>query len=276
MTRPLSAAPAEVGCPFCGGATAVFGAGVVLLRHPATYRCCDVCGSVFVPEPTWLDEAYSSAITALDTGLLERCLQLANVTGSIIAAEGLKGGSFLDFAGGYGTLTRLMRDRGYDFRHHDPLCDNLFAVGHAEDVAGPYALVTAVEVLEHLPDPARQLAEAAAASDVLIVTTQVLPTPAPQPGGWDYYAQETGQHITFATLKGLEALARTWGMKLTSSGRLIHVFHRRPLRARTRALLRREPIAYGVGAVLGEWQRRRGLALTDSRAAARSLEPPAS
>ena len=117
------------GCRLCSAPLEPFADGTVLGSRRVSYVRCTSCRSVFLPDPTWLDEAYSSAISALDVGLLERCIQLANVTTALIAAERLSGGIFLDFAGGYGTLTRLMRDRSLDFRHDDPLCENVFAQG---------------------------------------------------------------------------------------------------------------------------------------------------
>jgi len=259
------------GCPLCGGSATRFADGAVLQRHAVEYLRCCACGTVFLPNPGWLEEAYGEAISALDVGLLERCLQLANVTGAVIAAERRAGGVFLDFAGGFGTLTRLMRDRGHDFRHHDPLCKNVFAGPFEGDVSGRYDLVTAFEVLEHLSDPVAALGPVAATTDLLLITTQVLPEPAPLPGSWDYYAPETGQHITFATVAGLRALATSFGMSLTTSGRLVHALHRRPLKAATRLVLKREWLAYGVGALAGERDRRRGLTVADSRAVLQSL-----
>lgn len=259
-------------CKLCGGSLRPFATGVVLQERTVSYQRCSSCFSIFLPEPDWLDEAYSEAISALDVGLLERCVQLANIANAIVGAERLRGGRFLDFAGGYGTLTRLMRDRGLDFRHLDPLCANIFAVGHEGTLDEHYDLITAFEVLEHLPDPVASLEPVSRASDVLLLTTQVLPQPAPQPGDWDYFAPETGQHVTFYTVAGLRALADRLGMELTSSGRLVHVFHRRPLRRSTRALLRDERLAYVVGAVRSEADRRHGLTLADHAAAASRLE----
>ncbi|HSN06978.1 MAG TPA: class I SAM-dependent methyltransferase, partial [Candidatus Angelobacter sp.] len=208
---------------------------------------------------------------ALDVGLLERCVQLANVTTALIGAERLRSGRFLDFAGGYGTLTRFMRDRGFDFHHHDPLCENVFAQGFEGSLDDRYDLVTAFEVLEHLPDPRASLAPVAATTDLLLVTTQLLPEPAPLPGEWDYYAEETGQHVLLYTPAALEALARDLGMQVTSSGRLVHLFHRRPVSRATRLLLRDERLSYVVGAVRSELARRRGLIAADRRAAVERL-----
>ena len=260
-------------CGLCASPTTAFDQAVVLGRHEVDYVRCSGCGSVFLPAPHWLEEAYSSAISSLDVGLLERCWQLANVTSALIATQRLRQGTCLDFAGGYGTFTRLMRDRGHDFRHLDPLCANIFAEGLGGELDRRYDLITAYEVLEHLEDPVRTLSPLVALTDLLIVTTQVLPDPPPRVSDWDYYALASGQHITFCSLDGLRALAEALGCELTSSGGLVHVFHRRPLTRLTKALLRHERGAYGLGAVLGEVGRRRGLTLADSHTAAARVDP---
>lgn len=249
-------------CPLCEGALTPFAKASVLQRD-VTYLRCRRCGSVLLPDPDWLDEAYSDAISPLDVGLLERCVQLANVTQALISAQRLGSGTFLDFAGGYGTLTRFMRDRGRDFHHDDPYCENVFAQGFDAGLDSRYDLITAFEVLEHLTDPVASLRPAADATDLLLVTTQVLPHPAPQPDDWAYYARETGQHVTFYTIAGLEALAQRLGMRVTTSGRLVHLFHRGPLRPMTRLLLKDERLSYATGAVLSEVGRRRGLTSED-------------
>lgn len=258
-------------CPLCLGSASWFADGMVLDHVPVRYFRCDACGSVVLPDPSWLDEAYSHAISPLDVGLLERCLQMANITTALVLAQGLRKGRFLDFAGGYGTLTRLMRDRGLDFRHNDPLCENVFAQGFEAEVTERLDLVTAFEVLEHLSDPASTLAAVAQSTDLLLVTTQLLPTPVPKPGAWDYYAEESGQHVTFYSTAGLRGLGERLGMQLTTSGRTTHLFHRGPLRAATKALLLDERLAYAVGAMESEVGRRRGRTIADRAAAVARL-----
>jgi hypothetical protein len=226
---------------------------------------------VLLLEPDWLEEAYSSAISQLDVGLLERCRQLANVTAAVLTTQRLGRGQCLDFGGGYGTLTRMMRDRGYRYHHLDPHCQNVFAAGFEADLTRRWDVVTAFEVLEHLPDPVSTLRGIMDSTDFLLTTTQVLPSPTPAPGSWAYYSPESGQHITLYSVKGLQAVAERLGVRLTTSGRLVHAFHRGRLRPSTRAVLHSEPLAYVTGALVSEGRRGRSLTAVDSEAIAAAL-----
>ena len=263
-------------CRACTGPTRPFATAQVLGHVDVTYHRCDDCGLVMAIDPTWLPEAYSDAIAALDIGLLDRCQILSNVTAMVLRAERLRGGTFLDWAGGYGTLTRMMRDRGYDFHHTDPMATNVFAGGHdVPDLAGRrFDLVTAFEVLEHLVDPASDLAEAAASTDRLLTTTHLLPDPAPGPEDWWYYTLESGQHITFYTRASLERLAERLGFDGVVTGSFVHLFHRGRVSPATRAVLRSPGAAYATGLLASLADRRHSLLDADvdevkRRAAAR-------
>jgi hypothetical protein len=252
-------------CRVCRSDTEPFDEGQVLGHVAVTYHRCPTCGLVMALDPTWLDEAYGSAIAKLDIGLLDRCQILANVTATVLRSERLRGGHFMDWAGGYGTLTRLLRDRGYDFRHSDPLAANVFAEGHSVgSLAGQrFDLVTAFEVLEHLTDPVEALRDVAASTDRLLVTTQVLPDPAPRPGDWWYYTPESGQHITFYTRDSLDRLARELGFDGAVTSDLVHYFHRGRVSRLTRTLVARPAVAYGMGHLAAVVDRRHSLLQSD-------------
>lgn len=227
-------------CPVCDRAMTVFDQATLLDKYSADYYRCDGCGLVALPSPTWLDEAYASAISGHDTGLLRRCRMLSTVTSAVIHAQGLRAGRFLDWAGGYGTLTQLMRDKHFDYWHHDDYAEPIFARDFQDDGSSSYDLITAYEVVEHLTDPRQDLAAISKRTDLLLFTTELLPEPAPRVADWWYYLPETGQHVTFHTPESLRSLGTSLGFDLTSNGRNLHMFHRRPLRAPTRMLLSRQ------------------------------------
>lgn len=274
----------DVHCPVCGAPVEAFAPGVVLGRLAVQYVRCGSCGTVHLPQPGWLTEAYSKAISELDVGLLGRCISQALLTARVVRSEGVRDGTFLDWAGGYGTLTRLLRDRGLDFRHHDPMCENVFAGGHEGDLTAAYDLVTAFEVLEHLHEPVTALAPVFQAGSRVLVSTYLLPDPAPAPDRWWYYARESGQHVTFYTPRALHVLAERFGTKVTSDGQQLHLFHRDPARPGTRLLLSgqgRRARQLGARAAGASPLRRRSLQARDAdqalqrlHAAQRPSSPP--
>ena len=116
-------------CPICANPMHACFTARVLHKYPANYEVCGSCGFVRANEPHWLDEAYASAIAAADTGLVGRNTMLADkIAGALYWATNAHGrGRYLDAAGGYGMLTRLMRDSGFDFYWSDKHCQNLLA-----------------------------------------------------------------------------------------------------------------------------------------------------
>lgn len=251
-------------CPACGLALESFGTAIVLGRHQAHFDRCSGCGLVAARDPHWLDEAYESAITALDIGLLQRCRDLALLTRGVLRTEGLAGGRVLDWGGGYGTLTRLLRDAGIDCWHHDPLCKNVFAEDFEGTPEQPYDAICAFEVLEHLTDPLPVLQTLSASADLVLLSTVTLPEPTPAPTQWWYYALETGQHITLHTRSSLQHLAHACGMTCTSVSDSFHVLHRGPLRLTTRVALRGiAPLALAGLVDVGVRRRRGSLLAAD-------------
>lgn len=225
-----------VACPICAGESVDHGTLLALGKYPADYRRCTRCGVVFVADPSWLDEAYAEPINEEDSGLLERCADMSKRTAMILAGERISKGTFLDWGGGYGTFTRMMRDRGFEYFHTDPYCDNLFARGLEDQPGTRYDLITAFEVFEHLGDPYAEIASTAERTDRLLFSTGILPEPAPAVEDWFYFGPEHGQHITLHTVESLRVLGEQLGFRLTTNGFNLHLFHREPLKAPTRLM----------------------------------------
>lgn len=231
--RALTSPP----CPACDTPMAAFDTAVVLGRYDAAYHRCPACGLVAARPTPWLEEAYQSPIHDADTGLLRRARRYSAMTSAVIRFEGLDGGTFLDWAGGYGVLTQVMRDRGYEFWHHDAYAEPVFARGFRDPGEGRLDLVTAFEVMEHLADPRAELAELAERTDLLLFTTELLPDPAPRIRDWWYYIPDVGQHISLHTPASLRHVGAALGYELTTNERNWHLFHRGPVSRGTRLLL---------------------------------------
>lgn len=210
-------------CPICSGAMRPAFSAKVLSKHHADYEVCDTCGFLRARAPHWLDEAYTSAIAAADTGLVMRNISIAGKLSAILY-WGFKergAGKYVDAAGGYGMLTRLMRDFGFNFYWKDKYCANLVAPGfeYIEEL-GACTAVTAMEVMEHLTDPLAFVQDtlAAAKAQTLIFTTELYEGEPPGPEDWWYYSLGTGQHIAFYQRRTLEMLGNKLGLRFASAG----------------------------------------------------------
>ena len=197
----------------------------ILNKYNIKYYYCDYCGFLQTEEPHWLKEAYSNPISIIDTGVMARNIGMSKITAVVLYFLFNKYGKFLDFAGGYGFLTRLMRDIGFDFYWNDPHSTNLLARGfEATSKNYKYKLVTAFEVFEHFAEPIKEIESILQFSDNILFSTELLPSTLPKPGEWWYYALEGGQHISLYSYKTLKYIARKYNMNLCSNGRNFYLF----------------------------------------------------
>jgi hypothetical protein len=217
-----------------GGTEFVFRARL-LEKFDVSYFRCNETGFIQTETPYWLNEAYSSAISSLDLGLVSRNVQKAQLASIVIDRALGSPYRFIDYGGGYGMFTRLMRDRGFDFVNYDAHCKNLFAYGsHIEnlklDGLSPYDLLTAWEVFEHLESPIDSLTEMLNVANVVFFSTELIPQKQIKSSDdWWYFAPEFGQHISFYTLKSLQYLATKFSLHFYSDNVCNHIFSKHPL-----------------------------------------------
>ena len=220
-------------CRICSERTETVFNKRILSRYDVAYHQCRSCGFIQTDEPFWLDEAYSNAISSLDVGILRRNSNFVSFAGNIIDQFFNTHGKFLDFGGGYGIFTRMMRDQGYDFYREDPLCENLLARGFdTADVPESelFEMVTAFEVFEHLQDPMNTFEGLAGRlKGGLLISTELVPPEEKEWSQWWYLTPETGQHISFFTKQALSRMAARHGLHLYSDGKTLHLFTKMPL-----------------------------------------------
>ncbi len=217
-------------CKICNNETEKAITTLVLNKYEAVYYYCTKCKFLFAGEPIWLGEAYKNSINISDTGILQRNQIFVRMTSTLIYFFLNKSDRFLDYAGGYGIFTRLMRDIGFDFYWDDKYSQNLLARGFeiSESDRKRFEAVTAFEVFEHLVNPLEELEKMIQYSDNIIFSTELLPENIPNPNDWWYYGFEHGQHISFYSYKTLEFLADIYNLNFYSFGGY-HLFSKKRL-----------------------------------------------
>jgi hypothetical protein len=240
----------SVACRVCGAAAVPDHAVRIRGREKDLFRCGS-CDLLFFPDPDWLDEAYADPISEVDIGLPARCLNVARVTEALVRGERLGHLPALDYGGGYGLMTRFVRDRGIDMRTYDPYAKNLFAQGFEGAPADEqYGLISLVEVLEHLTDPVEVVAELAQHAQLVLVSTILVPPGLRNLRDWWYLLPDLGQHITFYSERSLREVGRRAGLELTTNHDGLHVLHRTPLSRMSRLVIRELRTSPTVGTLL--------------------------
>jgi hypothetical protein len=213
-------------CPVCQNNMCKSFTAIVLKKHKVNYFHCAGCGLVQTEKAYWLDEAYSAAIAASDTGLVMRNISLGSKLAALLYTYFKPKESFLDISGGYGMLTRFMRDCGFDYYWEDPFCANLLARGFESDKAKkPFHVLSAFEVLEHIANPLDFIETNLKRYNCrnFIFTTELYQGQKAPNQDWWYYAFNTGQHISFYQKRTLEIIAQKLNLNFyTING--LHIF----------------------------------------------------
>jgi len=180
----------------------------ILGKYDVEYFRCPKCGLIQTQEPFWFAEAYSNAITALDLGLASRNYYNRSRLEPLLWHLFDNKAKYVDIGGGYGLLTRLMRDIGFDFYSYDLYCENIFAKQY-EPASGKKAdALFAFEVFEHIEDPLTFLKESLEKynSSTIIFSTLTFKEDIP-PDDWWYYSFDTGQHISLYKKESISKMA---------------------------------------------------------------------
>lgn len=212
-------------CKICGSKREKIFTKKILGKYDTSYFKCLNCGFIQTEKPYWLKESYSSAITSVDVSLVNRNIMYSNVVEDIIYEYFDPRKRFLDFAGGYGMFTRIMRDKGFDFYRSDKYCENLFAkyfdINDLSEKDRKFELVTAFEFMEHIEDPCQELRHIFSMANSFLFATELIPSK--NIDDWWYLGTEHGQHISFYTKTSLEKIAQKYDKNFYTNGSALHV-----------------------------------------------------
>lgn len=203
---------------------------------------CKKCRFTFVSNPSWLESSFNRELNELDLGTIDRCLIFADFTEALITSIGKASGRFLDWGGGYGILTRIMRDRGLDFENYDPFVNALFVGPAVGDNDKKYDLITMSEVALHITNPVEVLAKILRNCDYLLISAVIAPSSIPQ--DWWYLMPDTGQHVAIYHPESIRELARQLRVNVMSDGKFFHLFYKKDISMSTRLMLRFRPVGF--------------------------------
>ncbi len=210
-------------CKICNSNVNKIFSHKVLDKYSADYYYCFNCGFLSISPVTWLTEAYKDPINLSDTGYLSRNITLGRR--AFLLWLWLYGRKFnyLDYAGGYGVLTRLMRDWGLNYFWDDKYTNNVFSLGFEHNHQKIRA-ITCFECFEHLDKPLEELDKILAILRNVLFSTELINDKKIPDISWAYYGFSHGQHIAFYSLKTLKYLAAKNNLYLYSNGASLHFF----------------------------------------------------
>ena len=122
-----------------------------------------------------------------------------------------------------------------------------------------FEVITVFEVFEHLYDPILEIKKLLNFTDNILFTTEIIPKSSPKPENWYYYSLDSGQHISFFTLKSLLLIAKKFNLNLISNGTNIHLLSKKKISRNLFNVISRDNLSKFLNIIL----RRNSLMLID-------------
>jgi len=195
-----------------------------------SYFLCCGCQFCFAPEfagwrlEEFEDRIYNDDYVSVDPGYLEtRPRQSARSLMSLFDQYGTEI-RHLDYGGGNGLTSELLREANWQSISYDPFVDREFSL----DTIGRFDLITAIEVFEHVPDVCalvRDLSSLLASRGIVLFTT-LLSDGHISDGrqiDWWYAAPRNG-HISLFSKKSLTILGAKAGLNFGSFSDGLHAY----------------------------------------------------
>lgn len=211
-------------CKICANETEKVFRKKILSNYDVQYYKCDNCGFLQTEDPYWLSEAYAETINDSDIGYVSRNINLARKISILLRLYFGKSAKFLDYAGGYGLFTRLMRDKGFDFFWSDKFTANIFSKGFETETDNEkFDAVTSFESFEHFASPKDEIDKIFSLAPFVVITTELFSDNFIKDCDWWYLGLEHGQHISFYSEKTLHYVAKLKNRNYIKIG-AIHIF----------------------------------------------------
>lgn len=196
---------------------------------PIYYAMCGSCGFLWAPEMhAWTPEMfkrriYNTGYAARDPGFGSRRPNVNAESLTYTFGEFGKALRHLDYGSGSGELGRVLCQAGWQTEDYDPFY-------HQERPSGPYDLLTAFEVVEHVPDQHGMVDSWTAMGDAnatFLFSTQLSDGHVYRGCrlSW-WYATPGSGHISLHTYRSLDYLAERHGLKYRSLSDGLHVMWR--------------------------------------------------
>lgn len=205
-------------CRLCNGEVLPRFSLAVLEKHKVDYWECAECHSLQTETPYWLSDAYgTSNLASLDTGAAQR--NIHNLAACYFVSILFDVRNAIDIGGGDGLLCRMLRDFGINCYVKDKYATPTYAQGFTEQDFDAPDLVTGFEILEHFPNPSRDLDDVFKYdSPVVLLSTAIYKG---EHADWWYLSPESGQHVFFYSRQALDWMAGRYGYELIVSGGFI-------------------------------------------------------
>jgi len=233
-------------CPICHSQVRLFSDFLIQGKSEGRYLSCISCQFIYADNPVWLEGSFTDALNSLDIGSLDRCIIVADFVEVLLKSFGEDKPKVLDWGGGYGLLTRLLRDRGVDCAHYDPYVEPLFAKNIDINVGDQFDLVIMSEVMLHMTDPLDTLSELLKISKRIMFTAVIAPldvTPE-----WWYFMPDTGQHVTIFSEASIFELGVALEASVLSDKSFFHLVSKSRPKFTTRLLFTKRFIPFGFSA----------------------------
>lgn len=208
-----------------------------LVGTPIYYSRCGRCGFIFTTHfdlftaDQWNEQVYNSAYIEADPDYVELRPRL-NARFLELFLSGRKGSVVgLDFGGGNGLTTELLRRRGWRFDSYDPFGASTVSASNLR----AYNVASAFEVFEHLTDPMGTIAnilQMMSSDDALLIigtgATDGRVDAARRLSWW--YAGPRNGHVSLYSRKSLAEMAARFDLHFLSLSGGTHFMSRRRLR----------------------------------------------